>query len=133
VRSRDAHTAKDRPLQKKEGHGHDVSFPYESGGNPKTHPCIHQTRKDGAPGLWGELSATSEQEEREKQIPPVRELSATSDQRSGGKKKAIPPLATSHSPLLLCYLAVHSLPRARPAGSHPRKHRKFFMERPFQP
>jgi hypothetical protein len=40
------------------------------------------------------------------------------------------PLATSHSPLLLCYVAVHSLaPSASCEGSHPRKHRKSFMER----
>ena len=29
VRSRDAHTAKDRPLQRNDGGGHDVSCPYE--------------------------------------------------------------------------------------------------------
>ncbi len=38
------------------------------------------------------------------------------------------------SSILLCYVAVHSLaPSVSCEGSHPRKHRKFFMERHLKP
>ena len=73
---------------------------------PKTHPCINQTRKDGPP-----RSSTIASQ----RLFPISFIEFGSSS-------------------LLCYVAVHSLaPSASCGGRHPRKHRKFFMERHFKP
>jgi|SRR5271157_258614 len=111
--------SEDRPLHKKEKAGHDASYPYRNGGNPKTHPCPHQPRKDGSPCDF-----------------PISffELCVSGD-LARHSSLVYPERFVRRATAVICYAMWRStpLPRARPTGSHPRKHRKFFMERYCQP
>src|SRR5208337_5008907 len=113
-------------------------------------PTLAETRpaRMGHPasGESYQRPVTSDQEAREKQIPPLRDPTRHNsarrkksgrsgrDDKFGVCARRRPSLATRHQPLatsVICYAIWRStpMPRARPAGSHPRKHRKFFMER----
>ena len=83
-----------RPLQKKDGGGHEVSGPYENGGDPKTHPqktrMGHPAQQVKGARLRRRPLQRQEKPKNRSEDRPLREreLSATGDQRSGSKRKA---------------------------------------------